>query len=166
MNSFAESYTQKCSPNVCVNLEKTHICIFANQNNYRSDSVKGELRACILSNKDSNWYLSESNYITRSISVPSHQEVGGPGKFTNCSTFLVLKTDICCFLKNDILFSVSIFTALLRLYIGMANMIKDEKALLVQLVTVQQHYVLLQAKHLFQASRKKTSSLKHISMKW
>lgn len=81
------------------------------------------------------------------------KQADGPGKFINCSTFLVLKTNIYCFLKS-ILFSASIFTALLRLYIRIANMIKAEKALLVQLATVQQHYVLLQAKHLFQASRK------------
>lgn len=51
MNSFAESYPKNRSSNVCVNLEKT---VFANQNNYRCASVKGELRACILSRKDSN----------------------------------------------------------------------------------------------------------------
>lgn len=74
------------------------------------------------------------------------------------------KLQYCRTLKH-ILFSVSIFPALLRLYIRIANMVKAEKALLVQLATVQQHYVLLQAKHLFQASRKQTSSLKHISTK-
>lgn len=160
MNSFAESYPKKRLPkNVCVNLEKKLICIFANQNNYRcapEGRIEG-LLPCQVRTATGDFHRA---IILQGVPQYPLTETGRwsfcewlecRGKFTNCSTFLVLKTDTC-FLKSTLSFSVSIFTALHRLYIRIANMIKAEKALLVQLATVQQHNVSLQAKHLFQAS--------------